>query len=51
MTLRLFASSRNEGSPATKVSMLRDSLRMFLEVLLTRWNALRGLYPRVGRRQ
>ncbi len=33
-------------SPATKVSMFRDSLRMFLEVLLIRWNALRGLYPR-----
>ena len=33
-------------SPSTRVSMLRDSLRMFLEVLLIRWNALRGLYPR-----
>jgi glycosyltransferase involved in cell wall biosynthesis len=33
-------------SPATKVSLLRDSLRMFLEVLLIRSNALRGLYPR-----
>ncbi len=36
-------------SPATRVSMFRDSLRMFLEVLLIRWNALRGLYPRAGR--
>ena len=33
-------------SPATKVSMFRDSLRMFLDVLLIRWNALRGRYPR-----
>ncbi len=33
-------------SPATRVSMFRDSLRMFLEVLQIRWNALRGLYPR-----
>ncbi len=32
-------------SPATKVSMVRDSLGMFLEILLIRWNAFRGLYP------
>jgi glycosyltransferase involved in cell wall biosynthesis len=31
-------------SPATKVSMLRDSLQMFLDVLIIRWNALRGRY-------
>jgi glycosyltransferase involved in cell wall biosynthesis len=35
-------------SASTKVSMLRDSLRMFLEVLEVRWNALRGLYPESG---
>ncbi len=33
-------------SPATKVSLFRDSLRMFLEVLAIRFNALRGLYSR-----
>ncbi len=33
-------------SPATKVSMLRDSMRMFLDIFLIRWNALRGRYPR-----
>jgi glycosyltransferase involved in cell wall biosynthesis len=33
-------------SPATKVSMLRDSLQMFLDVFIIRWNALRGRYPR-----
>ena len=33
-------------SPATKVSMLRDSLQMFLDVFLIRWNALVGRYPR-----
>ena len=31
-------------SPATKVSMLRDSVQMFLDVLIIRWNALRGRY-------
>jgi dolichyl-phosphate beta-glucosyltransferase len=31
-------------SPATKVSMLRDSVQMFLDVVIIRWNALRGLY-------
>jgi glycosyltransferase involved in cell wall biosynthesis len=31
-------------SPATKVSMLRDSLQMFLDVFIIRWNALRGRY-------
>lgn len=33
-------------SPATKVSMLRDSLRMFLDVFYIRWNSLLGRYPR-----
>ena len=33
-------------SPATKVSMLRDSMQMFLDVFTIRWNALRGRYPR-----
>lgn len=33
-------------SPATKVSMLRDSLRMFLDIFYIRWNALLGRYPR-----
>jgi glycosyltransferase involved in cell wall biosynthesis len=36
-------------SPATRVSLFRDSLRMFLEVLAIRFNALRGLYPRFSR--
>src|SRR2546423_9995853 len=33
-------------SPATKVNMLRDSLQMFLDVFVIRWNALLGRYPR-----
>jgi glycosyltransferase involved in cell wall biosynthesis len=33
-------------SPATKVSMLRDSFQMFLDVFVIRWNALLGRYPR-----
>src|SRR5229473_6866471 len=33
-------------SPATKVNMLRDSVRMFLDVFTIRWNSLRGRYPR-----
>jgi dolichyl-phosphate beta-glucosyltransferase len=33
-------------SPATKVSMLRDSVQMFLDVFIIRWNALSGRYPR-----
>ena len=33
-------------SPATKVSMLRDSLQMFLDVFTIRWNGIRGRYPR-----
>lgn len=33
-------------SPATKVSMLRDSLQMFLDVFKIRRNSLLGRYPR-----
>ncbi|HKW61985.1 MAG TPA: dolichyl-phosphate beta-glucosyltransferase [Candidatus Acidoferrum sp.] len=33
-------------SPATKINMMRDSLQMFLDVFVIRWNALRGRYPR-----
>jgi glycosyltransferase involved in cell wall biosynthesis len=33
-------------SPATKVSMMRDSAQMFLEILVIRRNALRGRYPK-----
>jgi dolichyl-phosphate beta-glucosyltransferase len=32
--------------PATKVRVAADGLRMFLELILIRWNAARGLYPR-----
>ena len=31
-------------SPATKVSMLKDSAQMFLDVFVIRWNALLGRY-------
>jgi hypothetical protein len=34
-------------SPATKVNMLRDSIQMFLDVAIIRWNAIRGRYPAV----
>jgi len=33
-------------SPATKVSMMRDSIRMFIDVFTIRWNSLAGRYPR-----
>jgi dolichyl-phosphate beta-glucosyltransferase len=33
-------------SPATKVSMMRDSLMMFVDVFAIRWNSLTGKYPR-----
>lgn len=33
-------------SPATRVSMLRDSVLMFLEVIMIRWNAVLGRYPK-----
>jgi dolichyl-phosphate beta-glucosyltransferase len=32
-------------SPATKVNMFRDSVQMFLDVFIIRWNALTGRYP------
>jgi glycosyltransferase involved in cell wall biosynthesis len=32
--------------PATKVRVFRDSLRMFVDLLLIRWNRLAGRYPR-----
>ena len=37
-------SVRWAHSPATKVSMMRDSVQMFLDVLVIRSNALRGRY-------
>ncbi|HMI53283.1 MAG TPA: dolichyl-phosphate beta-glucosyltransferase [Candidatus Saccharimonadales bacterium] len=33
-------------SPATKVSMFRDSIQMFLDVFTIRWNSIRGRYAR-----
>lgn len=36
-------------SPATKVSMMKDSVQMFLDVVIIRWNAIRGRYRRSGR--
>jgi dolichyl-phosphate beta-glucosyltransferase len=33
-------------SPATKVNMLRDSVQMFLDVFIIRWNAFNGRYRR-----
>ena len=33
-------------SPTTKVNMLRDSVQMFLDVFVIRWNAVRGRYRR-----
>ena len=33
-------------SPATKVNMLRDSVQMFIDVFVIRWNSLTGKYPR-----
>jgi glycosyltransferase involved in cell wall biosynthesis len=33
-------------SPATKVSMLQDSIRMFIDIFTIRWNSLKGRYPR-----
>ena len=35
-------------SPATKVSMLNDSLQMFIDVFTIRWNSLMGRYQRKG---
>jgi len=33
-------------SPATKVNMFRDSIQMFLDLVIIRWNAITGRYPR-----
>jgi glycosyltransferase involved in cell wall biosynthesis len=33
-------------SPATKVSMPRDSIQMFIDIFTIRWNSLCGRYPR-----
>jgi glycosyltransferase involved in cell wall biosynthesis len=33
-------------SPATKVNMMRDSVQMFLDVFIIRWNGLLGRYQR-----
>ena len=30
----------------TKVNVAADGIRMFFDLLVIRWNALRGLYPR-----
>ncbi len=35
-------------SPATKVSMMRDSVQMFLDVFVIRWNRLMGRYRKGG---
>lgn len=35
--------------PATKVNVLRDSLRMFGDLIVIRWNAMLGRYPRRAR--
>jgi dolichyl-phosphate beta-glucosyltransferase len=34
---------------ATKVNVVADGVRMLLELLLIRWNAIRGCYPRAGK--
>ncbi len=31
-------------SPATKVNMLRDSIQMFVDIFIIRWNSLQGRY-------
>jgi glycosyltransferase involved in cell wall biosynthesis len=35
-------------SPATKVSMFRDSTQMFADVFVIRWNSIKGLYKKVN---
>jgi glycosyltransferase involved in cell wall biosynthesis len=35
----------------TKVNVLEDGIRMFLELLVIRWNSLRGYYPRTRQSQ
>lgn len=37
-------------SPATKVNMLRDSVRMFVDVFTIRCNAMAGRYPKAEKR-
>ncbi len=37
---------RWNDNPATKVHFLRDSTRMFLDLIVLRWHALTGRYPR-----
>jgi dolichyl-phosphate beta-glucosyltransferase len=34
---------------ATKVNVATDGIRMFLELIVIRWNAIRGYYPRARR--
>jgi glycosyltransferase involved in cell wall biosynthesis len=38
-------------SPATKVSMTRDSMQMFVDLFIIRWNRLRGRYRRAHEKQ
>jgi hypothetical protein len=33
---------------ATKVNVLADGMKMLVELLEIRWNATKGVYPRVG---
>jgi dolichyl-phosphate beta-glucosyltransferase len=37
-------------SPATKVNMMGDSLKMFVDIFTIRWNAMSGRYARATRR-
>jgi glycosyltransferase involved in cell wall biosynthesis len=37
-------------SPATKVNMMGDSLKMFVDIFTIRWNAMSGRYTRATRR-
>jgi glycosyltransferase involved in cell wall biosynthesis len=41
-------SVRWSHDSGTKVNVAMDGIRMFLELLLIRWNAARGCYPRVS---
>jgi glycosyltransferase involved in cell wall biosynthesis len=34
-------------SPATKVNMFHDSIRMFVDIFTIRWNSIMGRYPRM----
>jgi dolichyl-phosphate beta-glucosyltransferase len=38
------------NDPATKVNMARESIRMFGDLLVIRWNGVRGRYPKKGGR-